>query len=1051
MPFTPTLSERMTPVKKLSLLLAVIMIVSSLLGASAATLRLPESLTQIEAEAFMGDSGITDVVLPERLVSIGDRAFLDTPNLDRVYVPSSVTSIGEEAFDSDTVIACERDSYAEAYARVNGYDREVPHIYEVSAIGIGDGEEGATTFDIILCTDAPCTLLLEILNPTQQEVLMTESVPCEGELEYQDLQLEYAAGELPEHFVVRGVLVDGAGEALCEPFVQDCRAGLDELMDEFEGKTPDSFGSGLVLNYGGEGFGVLRSDVHVVEGVATGDGYTVYSDAPLSAGDAVYLPAFNDLLLAASAVENEDGSFTLTRDEDAGIGDFYQYLNYSSTFDAVDAIEESGNYEGEVIASRGSTPKKLHVEVNFDDSLSVVVDTNVNVTCNFKYDVSLFGKSYVACEAWMDLTATIGASTSVGFGLKDYQMPLLYGPIPTAAPGVLIEMSLAAPIEISAEAETQLSLTYTEHSGFTYDSTHGARTASDYNVTKDLTVKGRLTAEAGLRAAVGISWLSLIVADVGIYGGAKATAEEAVIEEHDPPQQPIKRHACDLCFDIQVVGFANLDARVSLRLGSKRKDFAKASLPLVERPFFEGYLSVINDVDSVHHGEIVGGKGECPNCEYRVKVILEDDVDERPVHVAVDRLVERVETKRIAEELSPMVVYLIPGDYRASGMLFGERLTEDFTVTDAPLTVTLDGEMVPIDQEHFPDAAFREHIRQFDTDGDALLSYAERSAVTALLDSSSDQYFKNVASFAGMEYFPCLQKFTCYTCSEQLRRLDLRGSKSLTTVYIQAPSIPEVDFSGLDSLQYIHIFAAGVTNLDMRNLPSLKTVYCQYDNDLINVDVSGCPELNSLTVRWCSNVASVDASNCPSLTYVQSDNNPAMTRLNLSDSNALETVIAHAALSSLDVRHCANLRKLDCNWNYNMGGRLYLGEHPLLEELYCSACQLTQLDVSRYPNLQVLNCRDNKLYRLDVSNCKKLRNLNCGANYITSIYLKACPLLELVNLVGNNMPLPFVDASHRSHSECEVDVDYELVFGPYQVWTITPVVYYSDCIVPRSI
>ncbi len=66
---------------------------------SMTVLRLPASLTAIEAEAFCGDDSIEAVLISSGCASIGSRAFADCVNLRYVRVPASVTSIADDAFE----------------------------------------------------------------------------------------------------------------------------------------------------------------------------------------------------------------------------------------------------------------------------------------------------------------------------------------------------------------------------------------------------------------------------------------------------------------------------------------------------------------------------------------------------------------------------------------------------------------------------------------------------------------------------------------------------------------------------------------------------------------------------------------------------------------------------------------------------------------------------------------------------------------------------------------------------------------------------------------
>ena len=88
-----------------------------------ASVILPENLTEIEDEAFIG-TAISYVRLPEGITRIGSRAFADCPNLHRIYIPESCTSIAADVFTPgiDLTIYGQDGSYAEFYAGRHGFD-----------------------------------------------------------------------------------------------------------------------------------------------------------------------------------------------------------------------------------------------------------------------------------------------------------------------------------------------------------------------------------------------------------------------------------------------------------------------------------------------------------------------------------------------------------------------------------------------------------------------------------------------------------------------------------------------------------------------------------------------------------------------------------------------------------------------------------------------------------------------------------------------------------------------------------------------------------------
>jgi len=72
-----------------------------------------------------------------------------------------------------------------------------------------------------------------------------------------------------------------------------------------------------------------------------------------------------------------------------------------------------------------------------------------------------------------------------------------------------------------------------------------------------------------------------------------------------------------------------------------------------------------------------------------------------------------------------------------------------------------------------------------------------------------------------------------------------------------------------------------------------------------------------------------------------------------------------------------------------------------LESLYCSACHLTELDVSNNTWLKELICDFNNISELDVSNCKYLNYLNCSSNELET--LKLNEYLVYLECMSNNL------------------------------------------------
>ncbi len=117
-----------TKVKKWTSWLLVLVMLFTLMplptaAAESGTLNLPAQLTEIEDEAFLGNTAITTVVIPKSVERIGARAFSGCSNLIEVYFGNSNTiSIAPNAFDagSSVVFNVFPRTKAELYALSHG-------------------------------------------------------------------------------------------------------------------------------------------------------------------------------------------------------------------------------------------------------------------------------------------------------------------------------------------------------------------------------------------------------------------------------------------------------------------------------------------------------------------------------------------------------------------------------------------------------------------------------------------------------------------------------------------------------------------------------------------------------------------------------------------------------------------------------------------------------------------------------------------------------------------------------------------------------------------
>ena len=223
--------------------------------------------------------------------------------------------------------------------------------------------------------------------------------------------------------------------------------------------------------------------------------------------------------------------------------------------------------------------------------------------------------------------------------------------------------------------------------------------------------------------------------------------------------------------------------------------------------------------------------------------------------------------------------------------------------------------IIPLAEYVLPDKAFREYLKEFDTNGDEILAPAERYAVTEI--HAGD---KNISNLYGIQFFPNLKMLYCY--NNQLTKLDV--SKNTALVYLDCSQNQ-------------------LTELDVRQNAALWGLFCE-GNQLSSLVVSNNTALDRLDCHL-NNLTSLD------LRY-----NTKLTQLGCNSNN----------LTSLDVSQNPELWLLNCS--INQLTELDVSKNTNLKSLYCSDNQLTELDLSRNNKIFELEANNNYLTSLNVNN-----------------------------------------------------------------------------------
>ena len=130
--------------------------------------------------------------------------------------------------------------------------------------------------------------------------------------------------------------------------------------------------------------------------------------------------------------------------------------------------------------------------------------------------------------------------------------------------------------------------------------------------------------------------------------------------------------------------------------------------------------------------------------------------------------------------------------------------------------------------------------------------------------------------------------------------------------------------------------------------------------------------------------------------------------------NRFEVADTDNDLTELDLSYNTKLTYLGCGQNWNLSN-LNFANCKDLENLYCSNCKLTTLNVSGFTELWRIYCVGNQLETLDVSNTEALMTLECQNNRLTSLIVaKDEPNNTLQHLDCNTNQLTTVDVTNNN-------------------------------------
>ncbi len=278
---------------------------------------------------------------------------------------------------------------------------------------------------------------------------------------------------------------------------------------------------------------------------------------------------------------------------------------------------------------------------------------------------------------------------------------------------------------------------------------------------------------------------------------------------------------------------------------------------------------------------------------------------------------------------------------------------------------------IAIDEKHFPDAVFREYVKQFDKDKNGSFSRQELDVVYEINCPKM-----NILKLDGIEYFTSVERLYCE--DNALRKLDVSKNTSLFELHCNANGLKVLDVSMLPDLFDLDCSGNELAELDVSRNKYLSKLYCGF-NRLSEIDTSSCPMLLELSLTDNADLTKVDVSHNPGLDFLHC----AYTKV---------SEIVFGDDMHLRIMNCdeAPLKKLDLS-------------QVNLKELHCIACGLDELDLTGQTNLTDLVAFANNIKELDLSKNTKLEYCNVNMNLLTELDVTDCKDLFWLDVRFNYM------------------------------------------------
>ena len=313
---------------------------------------------------------------------------------------------------------------------------------------------------------------------------------------------------------------------------------------------------------------------------------------------------------------------------------------------------------------------------------------------------------------------------------------------------------------------------------------------------------------------------------------------------------------------------------------------------------------------------------------------------------------------------------------------------------------------IAINAQNFPDDAFRTFVANYDTDKNNLLSPEELATVTKM-----ECRDLGIADLTGIVYFTALEELNC--TGNRLTALDVSRNTALKQLYCGKNRLTSLNVSANTELKKLYCFKNRLAALDVSKNTELNTLNCSR-NQLTSLNLSANTKLTDLdtednayeiqpntnrtfdlstlpgfvvnkasdwkggTVSGSTLTVEKDAA-LVTYTYQMSNQHTGEFAMQI---NGVGAAIAINETNFPDTAFRAYLSDPDSNIDRNQDSVLSAGEIALVKEITIDEDKkLTDLTgIGYFTALEELDCSDCRLTSLDVSRNTKLTRLDAERN-----------------------------------------------------------------------